>query len=91
MGYRDATGWHTVAQAAIPGGVRYNTWYDMLVAVNGTTVTVHARRHELLLLLVRTESHRGESFGLNKGLLGFGSDNSRGKFDNIQLRVLRRV
>ena len=30
----------------------------------------------------------GESFGLNKGLLGFGSDNSRGQFDNIQLRVL---
>ena len=30
----------------------------------------------------------GDSYGLNKGLLGFGSDNSRGQFDNVQLRTL---
>ena len=30
----------------------------------------------------------GDAYGLNKGLLGFGSDNSRGMFDNVQLRTL---
>ena len=30
----------------------------------------------------------GVAFSLNKGLTGFGSDNSRGQFDSIQLRVL---
>ena len=30
----------------------------------------------------------GNPYGLNKGLLGFGSDNSRGSFDNVQLRIL---
>jgi hypothetical protein len=40
MGYRDASGWHITAQAAIPAGVRYDRWYDLTIAVNGTVVTV---------------------------------------------------
>ena len=37
MGHRDASGWHVVAQAPVPGSVKADTWYDLLVAVNGTT------------------------------------------------------
>ena len=88
MGYRDATGWHNVAQAAIPGGVKYNTWYDILVAVNGTMTMVTLNGANYFSYSFAPRVIGGESFGLNKGLLGFGSDNSRGKFDNIQLRVL---
>ena len=88
MGYRDASGWHTVTQSAIPGGVRYNTWYDLLVAVNGTNVMVTLNGANYFSYAFAPRVIAGESFGLNKGLLGFGSDSSRGKFDNIQLRVL---
>ncbi len=40
MGYRDATGWHVVAQSPVLGSVSHSKWYDMVVAVNGSTVTV---------------------------------------------------
>ena len=44
IGHRDATGWHLDTWGSIPAGVHYDTWYDLLVAVNGTQVTVTARR-----------------------------------------------
>ena len=88
MGYRDATGWYTVAQAAIPAGVRYNVWYDMLVAVNGTTVTVLLNGASYFTYAFGPRVIDGVSFGLNKGLLGVGSNNSRGRFDNVQVRIL---
>ena len=40
MGHRDATGWHVDKQGSVPGGVKSDTWYNMLVAVNGTNVTL---------------------------------------------------
>ena len=36
IGHRDASGWHLDTWGSIPGGVKYDTWYDLLVAVNGT-------------------------------------------------------
>jgi Ca2+-binding RTX toxin-like protein len=88
MGYKDATGWHIVAQSAIPGGVKYNRWYDLLVAVNGTNVTVLLNGSDYFTYTFTPRVIDDVSYGLNKGLLGFGSDNSRGKFDNIQLQIL---
>jgi hypothetical protein len=87
-GYRDATGWHVVAQSEIRTGVRYNTWYDMLVAVNGTNVTVLVDGTAYFTYTFEPRVIDDVAYGLNKGLLGFGSDNSRGQFDNIQLQVL---
>jgi hypothetical protein len=88
MGYRDVGGWRTVTQASIPGGVKYDTWYDILVAVNGTTVMVTLNGRNYFTYSFGPRMIDGEAYGLNKGLLGFGSDNSRGMFDNVQLRVL---
>ena len=88
VGYRDATGWHVTNWRSIPGGVKYDTWYDLLVAVNGTQVTVTVGTGVTLTTTFGPRVIEGDSHGLNKGLLGFGSDNSRGLFDNVQLRVL---
>jgi hypothetical protein len=88
MGYKDAAGWHTVAQSPIPGGVKYDRWYDLLVAVNGTNVTVLLNGSDYFTYTFAPRVIDDVSYGLNKGLLGFGSDNSRGKFDNIQLQIL---
>nr|MCU0871265.1 dockerin type I domain-containing protein [Pirellulaceae bacterium] len=61
--------------------------YQLLVAVNGTTVTV--------VLGNKTLSHTfaariidGMPVGLNKGFVGAGSDNARGTWDNFAVQVL---
>ena len=76
------------AQGAVPGSVKADTWYDMLVAVNGTTVTVSVERQQLRS---PTRSRRGSStaspYGLNKGFVGVGSDNARGSCDNFAVQV----
>ena len=74
--------------ARYPGGVKYDTWYDLLVAVNGTQVTVTVNGGSAVSYTFAPRVIDGDSYGLNKGLLGFGSDNSRGQFDNVQLRTL---
>jgi hypothetical protein len=88
MGYRDASGWHVVAQSSIPGGVKYDRWYDLLVAINGTNVTVRLNNSEYFSYTFAPRVVDNVQYGLNKGLLGFGSDNSRGMFDNIALQIL---
>jgi hypothetical protein len=88
VGHRNATGWHVVAQASIPGGVRFDTWYDLLVAVNGTNVTILLDNKSYFSYTFESRMLDGVPVGLNKGLIGFGSDNSRGRFDGIQLRAL---
>ncbi len=88
VGYRDASGWHVTAQSAIQGGVRYDKWYDLLIAVNGVTVTVVLDGTSYFTHAFSPRIIDGESYGLNKGLLGFGSNNSRGLFDNMTLQIL---
>ena len=78
MGHRDATGWVVDAQAPVPGAVKADTFYDLLVAVNGTNVTVHGRTAAGVHAHVRAADLDGEPVGLNKGMVGVGSDNSRG-------------
>ncbi|MCA1784304.1 MAG: DUF1080 domain-containing protein, partial [Intrasporangiaceae bacterium] len=88
MGRRTADGWIVDVQGTVKGGVKHSKWYSMLVAVNGTTVTV-------LLDGVTAFTHTFAprildrvAVGLNKGFIGVGSDSARGKFDNISAKVL---
>ncbi len=85
MGIRDATGWNTVAQ--VPVQAKPNQWYDMLVAVNGTVVTV-VIDNESSTYTFDPRVVDGETYGLNTGLLGFGSNNAKGKLDNIKAQIL---
>src|SRR5262249_687943 len=40
IGHVDAAGWHLDTWGSIPGGVKPDTFYDLVVDVNGTVVTV---------------------------------------------------
>ncbi|HEX5857107.1 MAG TPA: hypothetical protein VFY91_03265, partial [Microbacterium sp.] len=88
MGRRTAAGWIVDVQASVVGGVKYNTWYTMLVAVNGTTVTVLLDGKAAFTHTFAARMLDGAAVGLNKGMVGVGSDRSRGKFDNISVQVL---
>jgi hypothetical protein len=56
-----------------------------LVAINGTTVTVLIDRRDAFTYTFAPRVLDGETVALNKGMVGVGSDNSRGLFDNVSV------
>jgi hypothetical protein len=86
MGQRTPDGWIVLAE----GNLRSfpDTFYDVLVAVNGTQVTVvvdgtHSFSHTFDPRVIE-----GVSYGLNTGMVGVGSDNARGYFNNVVVQAL---
>jgi Ca2+-binding RTX toxin-like protein len=86
MGQRTATGWHVVTQS--PLKIWENRNYHLLVAINGTAVTVVVDNKHAFTHVFAPRVIDGETYGLNKGMVGFGSQNSRGYFDNITIQIL---
>ena len=85
VGHRTAAGWITDNQT--PFQARADTTYNLLIQVNGTNVIVNAGNRSFSYLY-GPRVVEGENQGLNKGLLGFGSDQSRGTLDNIKIQAL---
>jgi hypothetical protein len=88
IGYRDASGWHTVAQGTVPGGVKAQTFYNLNVVVNGLVVTVTIDGTNAFSYTFPPRVIGGDQVALNRGLVGFGSQGARGWFDNIALTVI---
>ncbi|MDH5346037.1 MAG: hypothetical protein OEW59_09760, partial [Gammaproteobacteria bacterium] len=88
IGHRDASGWHVDKQGVVQGGVKADKWYNMLVAINGTTVTLVVDNKQVFQQTYAPRVVDGYAYGLNYGYVGVGSDNSRGSFDNIRVQIL---
>jgi Ca2+-binding RTX toxin-like protein len=88
VGHRTAAGWIVDQQTSVPGSVRSNTWYDLLVVVNGLVVTVSINGSQRLTFQYDPRYIDGKAYGLNMGYVGVGSDNSRGSFDNVTVQAL---
>ena len=88
MGHRDAGGWHVDEQGVVKGGVRPNKWYNLLVAVNGLTVTLVLDNKDVFRHTYDPRIVDGYSYALNWGLVGMGSDNARGSYDNVRVQIL---
>ncbi|MHC4088881.1 MAG: hypothetical protein ACYSVY_01125, partial [Planctomycetota bacterium] len=86
MGHRTAEGW--VVDVETPVQVKPNTFYNMMVAVHGTTATLLVDGVEFFTHTFDARVIDGWSYGLNTGYIGFGSDNSRGIYDNIIVQKL---
>lgn len=87
LGHRTEDGW--VIDAETPARIKPGQYYNVLLAVNGTNVTI--RVNGSLYFSHTYEAHvdaDGWVYGLNSGMVGVGSDNSRGTFDNIVVQVL---
>jgi Ca2+-binding RTX toxin-like protein len=87
LGHRTAEGW--IIDAEIPSQIKPGQYYNVLVAVNGTNVTVRVDGTEYFshTYEARVDAD-GWVYGINEGMVGLGSDNSRGTFDNIVVQVL---
>jgi Ca2+-binding RTX toxin-like protein len=86
MGHRDATGWQVDVQA--PLQIKPGTLYNVLLAVNGTNVTMLVDNKSYFSYTFAPRVIDGWAYGINEGMIGFGSDNSRGVYDNIAVQVL---
>jgi len=86
MGHRTSQGWIVDVQA--PMQIKPGTFYNILVAVNGTNVTLLADNKTVFSYTFAPRVIDGWVYGINAGMIGFGSDNSRGVFDNIAVQVL---
>lgn len=88
MGHRTPGGW--VVDVQKPAQLKPDRIYNLLVAVNGTVVTLVVDGSQAFSYVFQPRIIDGYSYGLNQGLVGMGSDNSRGTFDNIAVQVLPR-
>ena len=85
MGQRTTSGWNVSVQAAV-GNVQFNRYYAMQVNVDGLVASVYVDGALKLTHQFGVRWIDDEPYGLNQGLVGVGSDNSRGTFDNIAVQ-----
>jgi Ca2+-binding RTX toxin-like protein len=86
MGHRDETGWIVDVQSNMK--IKPGEFYNILVAINGTTVTLVADNKEYFSHTFEPRVIDDWVYGLNSGMVGFGSNNARGVYDNIAVQVL---
>jgi Ca2+-binding RTX toxin-like protein len=86
LGQRSTSGWIVEAQA--PMKIWDNQYYNMLISVNGTYVTVVVDGKKAFAHNYPNRIIEGETYGLNKGKIGVGSDMARGYYDNVSVQVL---
>jgi Ca2+-binding RTX toxin-like protein len=86
MGHRDATGW--IMDKQTPFQAKADIFYNMTLVVNGLTAMLIVDNEAVFTHTYPTRVVDGFVYGLNYGFVGFGSDNSRGSYDNIAVQVL---
>jgi len=87
MGYRDASGWHVMVDTNAQ--LKPDRDYDLLLAINGTTVTLVVDNSEVFhhVYAPRVDAD-GWVYGLNYGMVGIGANNAKGRIDNVRVQVL---
>ena len=86
LGHRTATEWVYDIQANML--IKAGRYYEVLVVVNGLVVTVLVDGVARASYTYAPREVDGEWYGLEMGLVGVGSNNSRGSFDNFSVAVL---
>src|SRR5262249_7244267 len=66
-----------------------DTYYNILVAVNGTAVTVSVNNIKAFTYTFGARVIDGKTYGLNKGMVGAGSNNAKGSWDNFMVQTLQ--
>jgi len=89
MGHRTAAGWIVDKQSPVPGQVKSDTDYTILLSVNGLSATVVLNG---TTSLTNTYTPRVDADGvkhfLNEGLIGIGANNGKAQIDNVVVQRL---
>jgi hypothetical protein len=87
MGYRDATGWHELEQAN--ARLRPDRDYRLLLSVSGNTATLVVDGTELFVHeFAGRVDEDGFLYALNAGMVGVGTNNAKGRLDDVAVQVL---
>jgi Ca2+-binding RTX toxin-like protein len=89
IGQRTADGWIVETQSNMQLKSGFN--YNLMIAVNGTTVTLVVNGSKLLSYAFDSRIIDGYSYGLNTGMVGIGTNNSVTRFDNVKVQKLPPV
>jgi len=88
IGHRDASGWVVDRQGSVQGGLKAGKAYNLMLSVNGLTATLLVDGGSAFSFTFAPTVVDGWSYGLNWGLVGFGSNNARGELDDIAVQVV---
>ena len=89
IGYHDADGWHVVVQEPYTGALKADTDYNLLLALNGSTVTLVVENKTTLTYTFPTRVDTdGFEYFLNQGMVGIGANNAKGQIDNV---IVQRI
>ncbi|HEX2136568.1 MAG TPA: hypothetical protein VHG30_11795, partial [Microvirga sp.] len=88
IGHRTAAGWNVLAQAVFTGSLKSDAWYHAMLSVNGLTATLSVNNASAVSYVFQPTVVDGYKHGLNWGLVGFGSNQSRGAIDNIAVQTV---
>jgi len=86
MGHRTASGWIVDVQSPLQAKSGMN--YNMLVAINGTTVTMLVDNTKVFSYTFAPRVVDGWTYGINSGMVGMGSSQAKGTFDNVKVQKL---
>ncbi|MCK5795309.1 MAG: hypothetical protein KAH12_11420, partial [Anaerolineales bacterium] len=86
MGRRTAEGW--IVDVQTKAKLKPETNYNLLLAVNGTNATLVVDAQSVFSYTFAPRVIDGYAFNLNTGMVGIGSDNSKGSFDNVIVQKL---
>ena len=86
IGHRSDAGW--IVDARAPMALKADAWQHVLVAVNGSVVTLQVNGRAALTQTFAPRMIDGVAYGLNKGLVGVASDGARATFDLVTVQVL---
>jgi len=89
IGQRTADGWVVLRQSNMQ--LREDTSYNLMVAVNGTNVTLVVNGTTSLSYTFAPRVLDGMTYGLNTGMVGIGANNSITRFDNVKVQKLPPV
>jgi hypothetical protein len=86
IGHRTATEWIVDVQSNMQ--LKEGNDYNVLLAINGTTVTLLVDNKTTLSYAFAPRVISGFSYGLNNGMVGIGAQNARGAIDNVTVQIL---
>lgn len=86
MGHRTEAGW--IYDVQTPFSVKMGTFYSLKLVVNGLNATLVVNNSTIFSYTYQARVIDGISFTLNAGMVGVGSNNARGSFDNIIVQIL---
>jgi Ca2+-binding RTX toxin-like protein len=87
IGQRTAGGWQVLNSINLQ--MKAGTEYNVLLAVNGTTVTFMVNnKHSLSHAFAPRSDADGFTYAIRDGMFGLGGDNARARIDNVRVQVI---